>query len=113
MRLQTAPGAYDPIISDFDSAKIKIIKQKKFKSQSGWAQNIAFDATESRFFSMDKSHLMPAPGQYSPKLGIVDNMPRKNERAGAFGTKSTVRSKSACIYSFYCLFYYIYLFILL
>jgi hypothetical protein len=47
-RLNTAPGLYSVVVSDFDLQKSSILKRKKMHSKSGWAQNIAFDATESR-----------------------------------------------------------------
>jgi hypothetical protein len=54
-RINTAPGTYSAIQSDFDVLKSQILKRKKMHSKSGWAQNISFDATESRY---DHVHLI-------------------------------------------------------
>jgi hypothetical protein len=46
--MSTAPGAYNPVTSDFDQMKLKLMKKKKLISRSQWSQNIAFDATGKR-----------------------------------------------------------------
>jgi hypothetical protein len=86
-RLQTSPGTYNPITSDFELNRIKIMKQKRASGRSGWAQNISFDATEARFMMLDK-RLAPPPGTYDPKTGLSDALPRENARGGPFGSKS-------------------------
>jgi hypothetical protein len=85
MRIDVAPGKYNPITSDFDRLRIKILKQKKMISRSDWAQNIAFVSTEERFKDGHDSDI-PAPTAYAPKVGLTDNLPRQNIRGGAFGT---------------------------
>lgn len=86
MRLYTSPGDYNPLTSDFERTKIKLMKRKKMHSRSGWAQNISFDATESRFFEPTRV-LPPGPGEYALKEGIADRAPQPNPRGGAFGAK--------------------------
>jgi len=86
MRLHTAPGSYSPLVSDFDIAKIKVLKKKKMVSRSGWAQNVAFDVTERRFSYRDPLAENPAPGTYQPKTNISDAIPKQNVRAGPFGS---------------------------
>ena len=49
LRNFTAPGAYNPLASDFDKLRMKILKQKKMASRSSWAQNVAFTSTEVSF----------------------------------------------------------------
>lgn len=46
MRTFTSPGAYNPLASDFDKLRLKILKQKKMAGRSSWAQNVAFATTE-------------------------------------------------------------------
>ena len=48
MRTFTSPGAYNPLASDFDKLRLKILKQKKMAGRSSWAQNVAFATTEVR-----------------------------------------------------------------
>ncbi len=90
MRLTTAPGAYSPVTSDFDQLRLKILKQKKMAVRSGWAQNIAFTSTESRFQTNENSLDGPPANAYYPKVGIADNLPKPNVRGGAFGAKEQV-----------------------
>jgi hypothetical protein len=94
MRLTTAPGAYSPVTSDFDQLRLKILKKKKMAVRSGWAQNIAFTSTESRFFVPGQDLDGPPANAYYPKVGIADNLPRPNVRGGAFGAKEEVRRRS-------------------
>jgi len=87
MQTNTAPGAYS-IPSDFEAAKIKIIRQKKLANRSGWAQNIAFTSTETRFLHIDKKDV-PPPGHYLPKnFNISASIEAQNVRAGPFGSKA-------------------------
>lgn len=88
-RLQTSPGTYNPITSDFELNRIKIMKQKRSAARSGWAQNVSFDATEARFMELDK-RVAPPPGAYTPKTTLADTMPTQNARSGGFGSKSMV-----------------------
>jgi len=87
MQLTVAPGQYNPITSDFDKSKIKILRQKRVASRSGWAQNISFASTEKRFEIVDKNGV-PAAGTYRPKTTLADNIPKQNVRAGPFGASS-------------------------
>lgn len=89
MRLTTAPGAYSPVTSDFDVLRLRILKQKKMAVRSGWAQNIAFTSTESRFHNVGEDLDGPPANAYYPKVGIADKLPKPNVRAGAFGSKDT------------------------
>lgn len=91
MRLTVAPGQYNPITSDFEQAKIKILRQKKIASRSGWAQNISFTSTERRFHTLEKP-VGPPPGAYTPKTNLADHIAKQNVRAGPFGTTSNVSS---------------------
>lgn len=88
MRSTTAPGSYDPRTSDFDNAKLKILKQKQIASRSGWAQNISFSATEQRFHAIDNNKEIPPPGTYRPKNEFKDLIGKPNRRAGPFGGSS-------------------------
>jgi len=83
-RIQTCPGLYNPLTSDFDLERLRILKNKRMASRSGWAQNIAFASTEKRF--TEDSRGIPPPGTYSPKVTIADNIPVPNPRAGPFGS---------------------------
>lgn len=90
MRITTAPGAYSPITSDFDQARLKILKQKKMASRSGWAQNIAFTSTETRFqqnsSTVGTNQIEgPPPNAYYPKVGIADHITKENVRGASFG----------------------------
>lgn len=87
LRLQTAPGTYQPLTSDFDKLRLKILKQKKMVSRSGWAKNIAFLGTDTRFRSEKEVNGVPPPSTYHPKTSFADNVPKQNVRAGAFGMK--------------------------
>lgn len=92
MRIHTAPGSYNIIASDFDNVRLKILKQKKMAQRSGWAQNIAFTSTETRFNDNTYDNEVPAPSTYYPKVGIADTAARPNVRGGAFGSKDDVSS---------------------
>lgn len=84
LRMNTAPGLYDPMTSDFDKLKLRILKQKKMASRSGWVQNIAFAATERRFVDgagIDTEG--PNPTSYDVSL---DNHKDPNTRNKSFGT---------------------------
>eukprot|EP01041_Mallomonas_annulata_P007348 gene7348-14997_t len=86
MRLKTCPGSYDPITSDFDQLRLRVLKEKRMSSRSSWAQNIAFSGTQPRFQLSDTD--VPAPGAYSPKNSMVDTLDKPNPRAGPFGSKT-------------------------
>ena len=90
MRIHTAPGSYNIIASDFDNIRLKILKQKKMAQRSGWAQNIAFTSTETRFNDGTYDNEVPAPSAYYPKVGIADTAAKPNVRGGAFGSKDEV-----------------------
>lgn len=90
MRIHTAPGSYNIIASDFDNARLKILKQKKMAQRSGWAQNIAFTSTETRFNEGSYDNEVPPPSTYYPKVGMADAAPKPNVRGGAFGSKDEV-----------------------
>lgn len=75
--------------SDFDAAKRHILRQKKLKARSGWAQNIAFDGTEKRFFSATKQLTdVPPPGAYTPKTDFSTIVQRSNPRAPGFSSST-------------------------
>lgn len=82
MKLSTAPGAYNPLTSDFEKQRLKILKQKKMASRSGWVQNIAFSGTEKRFMDVNDSDKVtgPTPTSYDPKVGLVDDLNRHNNK---------------------------------
>lgn len=86
-RIQTSPGTYSPVVSDFEINRIKILKKKRMAARSGWAQHVSFDATEARFMQLDKK-VAPPPGTYDPKTTIADHLKHENPRAGPFGSKS-------------------------
>ena len=48
-RLRTAPGDYDPLTSDFELSRLRILKQKRLVARSSWAGDVGFAATEMRF----------------------------------------------------------------
>jgi hypothetical protein len=93
MRFSVAPGAYNPITSDFDILRLKNLKKKKMSVRSGWAQNIAFTSTETRFSQPSGMGNLDGPpaNAYYPKTGIADNLPAPNVRSGPFGGKAKVR----------------------
>ncbi len=72
MRISSAPVSYNAVMSDFDQMRLKILKQKKMASRSGWAQNIAFTSTETRFADGLHDNEVPPSSQYFPKLGLAD-----------------------------------------
>lgn len=86
--VQTAPGSYTPLVSDFDVNRLKILKHKRMVSRSGWAQNISFQSTDERFHDFKRGD-SPPPGAYTPKTTLVDTLPKPNKRSGPFG--STVK----------------------
>jgi hypothetical protein len=90
-----SPWAYSPLTSDFDKDKIKILKDKKIRSRSGWAQNVSFASTAGRPWSNDNAYSSdgPPPGSYDPKINIADFIPKENRNGGGFGN-STERFKS-------------------
>lgn len=86
MRITVAPGEYNPITSEFDRMRLKILKQKKMASRSDWAQNIAFTTTESRFKEEAFDNDVPPSTAYYPKVGIADQVKPPNPRGGAFNS---------------------------
>jgi hypothetical protein len=90
MRLSNSAPSNTVVSSDFDQMRLKILKQKKMASRSGWAQNIAFTSTETRFQSDQYDNEVPSASSYFPKMGLGDLAPRPNPRGGAFGTKDQV-----------------------
>jgi hypothetical protein len=88
MRINVPPGKYNPITSDFDRLKLKIYKHKKISNRSDWAQNIAFESTETRFRDKDYDNEVPPPTNYHPKTGIADTLPRSYNTGqhNAFGS---------------------------
>lgn len=96
MRLATAPGSYNPLTSDFEMNKLKILKKKKMSSRSGWVQNIAFSGTEKRFMETSADDLKetgPTPTTYNPKVSLIDEMKKHTNKFnnsqihGGFGVK--------------------------
>lgn len=81
----TAPGMYN-VLTEFESAKVKILKRKKLVARSGWAYNVAFQSTEARRTEPPITD-GPPPGQYQPKnYDIAGNIAKENARAGPFGS---------------------------
>ncbi len=83
MRLATAPGSYNPLTSDFEMQKLKILKQKKMASRSGWVQNIAFSGTEKRFMDVQEpfnKEVGPTPASYDPKVTLIDELERNTNK---------------------------------
>jgi len=85
----TAPGMYT-VPTEFEAARIKILKKKKLVSRSGWAYNVAFDGTEDRFKPRrTMKDDIPPPGTYVPtNYDVSANIAKANVRAGAFGSTS-------------------------
>lgn len=84
----TAPNKV-ALKSEFDTNKLKILRSKKLKSRSGWAQNISFDATEERFFKATRQEtVVPPPGAYTPKTEFKQLLKKSNERAPGFGSST-------------------------
>jgi hypothetical protein len=87
MRINVPPGKYNPITSDFDQMKIKILRQKKMASRSDWAQHIAFVSTEERFKEKGFDNDVPPPTTYHPKIGLAETLPKPaSNRTGIFGS---------------------------
>eukprot|EP00599_Poterioochromonas_sp_BG-1_P000781 CAMPEP_0173144032 /NCGR_PEP_ID=MMETSP1105-20130129/7004_1 /TAXON_ID=2985 /ORGANISM="Ochromonas sp., Strain BG-1" /LENGTH=583 /DNA_ID=CAMNT_0014057661 /DNA_START=101 /DNA_END=1852 /DNA_ORIENTATION=- len=86
LRITVPPGKYNPITSDFDQLKIKILKQKKMASRSDWAQHIAFVSTDKRFKEEQYDNEVPPATTYKPKVGLAETLPRPNVRSGPFGS---------------------------
>jgi hypothetical protein len=84
--VSVAPGTYNPITSEFDQMRLKIMKQKKMATRSDWAHNIAFTSTEGRFRDMVIDNEVPPATTYYPKTGISDSIKMPNARSGPFGT---------------------------
>lgn len=89
MQVNTAPGSYNVITSDFDQTRLKIMKQKKMAARSDWVQNIAFTSTERRFNNLEEQFKLevPNPTAYHPKVSFSDSLARANVRGGGFGSK--------------------------
>lgn len=85
-RIKTHPGSYNPITSDFERNRLKILRRKRMLGRSGWAQNVSFQSTEERFFTAEPGNVAPPPGTYVPKTAIADHIARQNPRSGAFGS---------------------------
>lgn len=90
------PGKYNPLTSDFDQMKIKILKHKKMTNRSHWAQNIAFTSTETRFRDDMYDSEVPAASAYTLKLGLADTLPKTSVRDKPFNsTQPRFREKTA------------------
>lgn len=85
-RILTHPGTYKPMTSDFDKNRVKILRRKRMVARSGWAQNVAFQGTEERFFKPEPETLGPPPGHYVIKDGVGDVKVRHDARMGPFGS---------------------------
>ena len=84
----TAPNKV-ALKSEFDTNKLRILRAKKLKARSGWAQNISFDSTEGRFFKATRQEaVIPPPGAYTPKNEFKQLLQRRNERAPGFGSST-------------------------
>jgi len=84
----TAPGMYT-VPTEFEAARIKILKKKKLVSRSGWAYNVAFEGTDERFRESQRrlEEMGPPPGTYVPKnYDLSANIEKENPRAGPFGS---------------------------
>lgn len=88
MRLQTAPGGYNVIHSDFDQQRLQIMRRKKILQHSSWAQNVGFASTTGRFTENEMLNDVPPSTAYTPKVSLVDSLPKGNARSGAFGSKA-------------------------
>jgi len=85
----SAPGAY-LLPSEFDSNRTRIIKAKKLKGRSGWAQNISFDNTEKRFFKPTPAFEAPPPGLYAPKnFDLATGIGVQSKRTPGFGSRTS------------------------
>ncbi len=84
---ESAPGKYT-LKSDFEKNKVNILKKKRLKMRSGWAQNVSFESTERRFFQpRGGKEEIPPPGAYVPTNGDLSKGIRKgNPRAPGFGS---------------------------
>jgi hypothetical protein len=76
IRINVPPGKYNPITSDFDKLRIKILKSKKMSAKSDWAQHIAFVSTEQRFNDGIYDNEVPPPTSYRPKVGLAETLPK-------------------------------------
>lgn len=82
----TSPGMYT-VPTEFESARLRILKKKKLVSRSGWAYNVAFDSTGTR--KEIDHHVGPPPGAYVPtNYDLGANVAKENVRAGPFGSSS-------------------------
>lgn len=85
-RMKTCPGSYTPLTSDFDKQRLRILKEKRMRSRSDWAQNVGFETTVRRF--EENTPIGPAVGTYNPKVSFIDNLQKPNVRGGdAFGSR--------------------------
>ena len=96
-RTDTSPGSYDPLTSDFDQLKLKILKQKRISSRSDWAKKIAFTGTEKRFNEINNGISRdavgdngPSPGTYDPRTNISDIFQKSMKNSRPFGSNSGV-----------------------
>ena len=85
-RIKTHPGSYKPMTSDFDKNRLKILRRKRMTARSGWAQNVAFQCTEERFFKPEPETQIPPPGHYVIKDGVADIKRGHDARSGPFGS---------------------------
>jgi hypothetical protein len=86
---KNAPAAY-ALKSDFDQARDKIVKSKKLRGRSGWAQNISFDNTEKRFFQPTPAFSAPPPGMYDPQnFNVSHGIPKQSKRTPGFGSHTS------------------------
>jgi len=85
----SAPGAY-LLPSEFDANRTRIIKAKKLKGRSGWAQNISFDNTEKRFFKPTPAFEAPPPGLYNPtNFDLASGIEHQSKRTPGFGSNTS------------------------
>jgi hypothetical protein len=63
LRLETAPapGTYDPLTSDFDLSRLKIVRRKKLLQRSQWTQDISFQSRDRRFPEKQAEDSGPPP----------------------------------------------------
>jgi hypothetical protein len=85
----SAPGAY-VLPSEFDANRLRIVKAKKLKSRSGWAQNVSFDTTEKKGFAPRPSFEAPPPGHYDPQNHCISSgIEKQSKRTPGFGSHTS------------------------
>lgn len=88
LRLNTAPGSYDPLTSDFDKNYRKTLKQNMLRAKSQWARSIAFNATGKKTAVFEPENIVKTTdATYYPKTTIADHIAKENPN-GPFGSNT-------------------------